>query len=150
MVFNTIEKYQNGLVHQNFSQLNIDADMTWDLYVGALSSEAGVWDEEHRYSDSGTTPDVSLLQLQVRNANSTSQVSGFFPIQDINNPVYIIGSSVLDASEPCGAIGSNSAGDYTTEPGCFQFNLDMLIKPGIGYRPGLYKLTVVYTLMENL
>jgi len=150
MVFNTIEKYQNGLIQHNFSQLNIDADVTWDLYVGAITSTVNEWDEEQRYSNSGETPDISILQLQFRNANNTSQVSGFFPIQDYNNPIYIIGSSALDPSTACGAVGSNSAGDYLTTPGCFQFNLDMLIKPGLTYRPGLYKVEIVFTIMENL
>ncbi len=150
MVFNTIEKYQNGLVQYNFSQLNIDADMTWDLYVGANTSTQDEWDEDMRYSNSGATPDVSILQLRFRNAGATSQENGFFPLQDINNPVYIIGSAALNPEIACGNVGANAAGDYITSPGCHQFNLDMLIKPGLTYRPGLYKLEIVFTLVENL
>lgn len=151
MVFNTIEKYQNGLVQYNFNQLNIDADtVTWDLYVGSNTSTQNEWDEELRYSNSGETPGVDILQLRFRNSNSTSQEADFFPLQDINNPVYIIGSDALDPETVCGGEGSNAAGDYLTSPGCFQFNLDMLIKPGFDYRPGLYKVEIVYTLMENL
>lgn len=150
MVFNTIQKYQSGLVQANFSQLNIEADVSWDLYVGARTSTQNKWDEEQRYSNSGETPDVSILQLRFRNSNSTSQENGFFPIQDINNPVYIIGSSAVDAVIPCGAVGSNAPGSYTTESSCFQFDLDLLIKPGLTYRPGLYKIEVVYTIMANL
>lgn len=150
MVFNTIEKYQTGLVQYNFSQLNIEADVTWDLYVGARTSVQDEWDEEERYSHSGETPEVSILQLRFRNSSSTSQENDFFPLQDINNPVYIIGSSAVDIAIPCGAVGSNAPGDYLTEPNCFQFNLDMLIKPGFTYRPGLYKIEVVYTIMANL
>lgn len=150
MVFNTIEKYQTGLVQYHFSELNIAADVSWDLYVGARTSTQNEWDEEQRYSNSGKTPDVSILQLRFRNSSSTSLESGFFPLQDINNPVYLIGSSALDAEIPCGDLGSNMAGSYLTAPDCFQFTLDMLIKPGLTYRPGLYKVEIVYTIMANL
>ncbi|MDA3854116.1 MAG: hypothetical protein PF444_07750 [Bacteroidales bacterium] len=150
MVFNTIQQYQTGLVQYNFSQLSIKSNTTWDLHVGARTATQNKWDEEQRYSNSGETPDVSILQLRFRNGNNTSQESGFFPLQDINNPVYIIGSSAVDGEIPCGASGSNAAGDYLTEPNCFQFTLDMLIKPGLTYRPGLYKIEVVYTIMANL
>lgn len=150
MVFNTIDKYQSGLVQYNFSQLNVEADVSWDLYVGARTSTQNKWDEEQRYSNSGETPDVSILQLRVRNSSSTSQENGFFSLQDINNPIYIIGSSAVDVVTPCGVVGSNASGSYTTEPNCFQFNLDLLIKPGLTYRPGLYKIEVVYTIIANL
>lgn len=150
MAFNTIEKYQTGLVQYNFSQLNIEADVNWDLYVGARTSVQDEWDEEERYSNSGETPEVSILQLRFRNSSNTSQEGDFFPLQDINNPVYIIGSSAVDAAIPCGAVGSNAPGSYLTEPNCYQFNVDMLIKPGLTYRPGLYKIEVVYTIMADL
>lgn len=150
LVFNTIEKYQSGQVQYNFSQLNIEADVTWDLYVGARTSVQNEWDEEQRYSISGETPDVSILQLRLRNSSNTTQENGFFPLRDINDPVYIIGTSAIDAQIACGNVGSNAAGSYLTEPNCFQFNLDMLIKPGFTYRPGLYKIEVVYTIMANL
>ncbi len=150
MVFSTIEEYQRGLVQYNYTQLNIDADTRWDLYVGANTSVQNKWDEDQRYSESGETPDVSIVQLRFRNGNNTSQISNFFSLQDINNPVYIIGSSASDSEVSCGNEGANAAGDYKSEPDCYQFNIDMLIKPGLTYRSGLYRLEIVYTIISDL
>lgn len=150
LVFNTIEKYQDGLVQYNFLQLNIETDRTWDLYVGANTSVQGEWDEDLRYSSSGTTPLVDILELRFRNAQNTSQEDDFFPIRDVNDPVYIIGSDAADVEKACGLEGANAAGSYLTAPGCYQFNLDLKIKPGFTYRPGLYRMEIVFTLYENL
>lgn len=150
MVFNTIEKYQSGLVQYDYMQLRIVADSTFDLYVGAQTSVEGEWDEDLNYSNTGITPEVALLQLRMRNAQNTSQQHDFFVLRDINDPVYIIGSSASDALVACGSEGANTSGDYVTTPGCYLFNLDLMIKPGFIYRPGLYSIEIVFTLMENL
>ena len=150
LIFNTIEKYQHGLVQYNFLQLNIESDRTWDLYVGANTSVQGEWDEDLRYSNSGATPIIDILQLRFRNVQGTAQQDDFFPIRDVNDPVYIIGSDVLDAEKACGVEGANAAGSYLTDPGCYQFNLDLKVTPGFTYRPGLYRMEIVFTLFENL
>lgn len=149
-IFNTIDKYQNGLIQYNYLQLRIETDRTWDLHVGASTSVQGEWDEDLRYSNTGTTPPIGLLELRLRNAQNTSQQDDFFPIRDVNDPVYIIGSANLDAETGCGNEGANAAGSYLTNPGCYLFNLDLKIKPGITYRPGLYRMEIVFTLYENL
>ena len=150
MIFNTVAKYQSGLVQYNYMQLNVETDRTWDLYVGTNTSTENEWDEIQSYSTSGITPPSSLVQLRFRNGSSTPNESGFFPLQDNNNPTYLIGTSALDDEIPCANTGTNAAGSYTTSPGCYQFNLDLLIQPGFSYRPGLYRIEIVFTLMENL
>lgn len=150
MVFNTIEKYEQGLVQYNFNQLNIVSDVTWDLYVGANTSVPDLWDEEISYSNSGATPPLSILQLRVRNSNNTQQIQDFFSLTDIALPTYLIGSSLSDNEKSCDELNSNMAGTYKTSPGCMSFDVDIMIKPGLEYRAGQYKVEIIYTIIENL
>ena len=150
--FTKVQQYQTGIVIYNAFELLIDVSGTqWDLYVGATTTTAGNWDVTTTYSSAGTLPPVSMLQLQFRNANNTSQVSGFFSLTDIASPTYIIGTAAApDAAVSCPNVGTNQPGNYSASPGCYKFRVDMKIVPGFSYRPGLYTLRVDYVLVEDL
>jgi len=155
-IFNTFEKYENGIVIPHVLELNINASgAQWDLYMGATTTTAGSWNELSTYSNVGTSPiPVSILQARVYNQSST-QLSGggFFPLTDVASPVYIIGSTVNDPGVSCGdpsPAGTNEAGDYLTSPSCYKFNVDLKIDPGFNYRPGLYTLRVDFYIIEDL
>ncbi|MCT4586710.1 MAG: hypothetical protein N4A71_02725 [Carboxylicivirga sp.] len=150
--FNTVQKYVSGITVMNVCELNIDAVGTqWDLYVGATTTIPGQWDVNAVYSAVGSVPPINILQLQFRNASSTSIVPGFFPIQDILTPTYIIGTPAApDPAINCPAIGTNQAGDYVSNPSCYKFNVDMKVIPGFGLQPGSYSLRVDYILVQDL
>ena len=149
--FNTVQEYEAGIARFNACVLNIEAVGTeWDLYVGATTSVAGQWDVTTNYSTSGSLPTVDMVQVKLRNSNNTSLVAGFFPLQDILTPTYIIGSSANDATVACPAAGTNTAGSYLTSPGCYLFHVDLKITPGFIYRPGLYTLRIDYIIIEDL
>ena len=150
--FNTINKYKTGIIFYNAFELNIDVSGTqWDLYVGATTTVAGDFDVTSTYSSTGTTPPISILKMQFRNSNNTSLMSGFFPLTDISTPTYIIGTSAApDLSISCPNVGTNVAGSYTTNPGCYKFKVDMKITPGFAYKSGLYTLRIDYILVEDL
>jgi len=150
--FNTIQKYTTGITIMNACELNIDVTGTqWDLYVGSTTTAAGFWDVVSTYSLTGAPPPISILELQFRNGSNTSQISGFFSLQDILTPNYIIGSLVApDAAIACPNIGTNQAGDYLTTPNCYKFNVDLRITPGLSYQSGLYSLRIDYILVQDL
>jgi len=150
--FNTIQKYENGITIMNACTLNIEASGTqWDLYVGATTTNVGYWDVTNTYGSTGSLPTVGILKLQFRNAANTSQVSGFFPLQDISTPTYIIGTaSAPDAAVYCPNLGTNTPGSYTTNPNCYKFNIDLRIVPGFSLRPGLYTLRIDYIIIQDL
>lgn len=150
--FDNIKKFQSGIIIPNVCVLNVNAVGTqWDLYVGATTTTPGLWDQVSTYSSNGTDPDVSLVQLQFRNTNNTSQVSGFFPLTDISTPTYIVGS-VLNPDPPvtCPVQGTNQAGNYASNPQCYQFRVDLKVVPGFGYKPGLYTLRIDYVIVQDL
>ncbi len=150
--FNTVQKYVSGITVMNVCELNIEAVGTqWDLYVGATTTVPGQWDVNSVYSATGSVPPINILELQFRNASGTSQVPGFFPIQDILAPTYIIGSPVApDPTINCPAVGTNQAGNYLASPSCHKFNVDMRVVPGFGLQSGSYSLRIDYILVQDL
>lgn len=149
--FNTIQEYINGITYMNSVTLNINTTEQFDLYVGATTTAVGFWDVTSIYSNSGTPPPISILKLQFRNGSSTSLMSGFFPLQDISTPTYIVGTNAgSDASLVCPNNGTNVAGDYLTNPNCYKFNVDLRIVPGFTYQSGLYTLRIDYVIIQDL
>ena len=151
-VFNTVQKYQTGVVVPNAISLRIIADgVNWDLYVGAETDSPGYWNELTAYSDYGAEPTTDILELRFRNTANTSQQFGWFPVSDINTPVFIIGSeNPGDPSVNCPGQGTNTPGSYLTEPQCYLFNVDMRVVPGFDLKPGLYNLLIKYVIVEDL
>jgi hypothetical protein len=150
-VFNTVQKYQSGLLAMNAITLRITATGTnWDLYLGAETDVAGSWDVVTTYGLNGDVPDVEMLKVRFRNTANTSQEATFFDLTDIGTPVYIIGSAIADPSINCPDTGTNTPGSYLTDPQCYQFNVDLQITPGFTLRPGLYKLNIKYVIVEDL
>jgi len=154
--FNTINEYVNGITLSNVLALNVDAELTqWDLYVGATTSIAGEWDATTYYSNNGEAPDLNMIEIRFRNQSNTPLTSGFFPLTDIATPTDIIGDrlNAPDAAISCDdvtPVGTNMAGDYLSRPGCYKFNVDLRITPGLSYRAGLYTLRIDFILAPDL
>lgn len=151
--FNTIHKYETGITVLNAITLNLYVEAAaprFDLYVGAETAVAGEWDVNTTYSNNGLTPTVDMVKVRFRNANSTSQVAGYFDLQDIATPTYIIGTAASDVLVNCPAVGTNAPGKYDTSPGCYKFRVDLKIKPGFTFQSGSYILQIDYVIVEDL
>lgn len=148
-VFTSVNDYVSGVTRLNALKLNVSSDRRWDMWVMATSS---AWSVIETYGVNGDVPPLSVLQLRVRNASSTSLITGFFPITDTEQ--YLIGSAVGDIDVPCPGAGANVAGNYLVNPACYQFTVDFKIIPGLDpvnyLRPGLYQVEVLFTIVEDL
>lgn len=151
-IFNSVQDYETGIVKMNAVTLNVSVSGTnWDMYVGAETTNAGLWDVESTYSSNGSTPTVDIVELRFRNASNTSQQNGYFSLKDIASPTYIIGSpSAPDPSINCPDTGTNTPGDYLSEPSCYEFKVDMRINPDYSMQAGLYTLNIKYVIVEDL
>ncbi len=155
--FNTFQKLTNGIYIPNAITLNVEAIGTqWDLYMGASTTTAGIWDNVQYYGTSGNgTPAVNMVSLRVHNLRNTSQVSNFTPLQDIaTSTLDIIGhQGAPDPTVNCSdanPTGTNTPGSYATDPSCYQFRVDLRITPGLNYRPGLYSLQILFIIAQDL
>lgn len=156
--FDNIFKLNYGIVLPNAITLNVEAVGTqWDLYVGTVTTIAGMWDNASYYTSTGNgSIPVGILQMRVHNLSNTPQISGFVPLQDIAvSTLDIIGDHLVapDPAVNCSDLintGTNTAGSYTVDPQCYQFKVDLKLTPGISYRPGLYTLQIEFIIAEDL
>ena len=148
--FNSIRHYTNGIIMPNATEFRIDSSAEWDLYVGTQTNVAGQWDLVTAYSSAGTsTVPVSILEIRAISPGGTSQQNSFFALQDISTPVFLIGSGADDPSTASG-VGTNAPGDSGNDPFTHRFRIDYRLTPGVNYQPGIYALTVVFTLADDL
>lgn len=147
--FVSVNDYVAGKTRMGALKLRVNSDRRWDMWVKATTSN---WIVVDTYSSGGAIPDVDILQLSVRNSSGTSNISGFFPISDLEQ--YLIGSAGSDIEIACPGAGANAAGDYISNRACYEFNVDFKIIPGIDpvsyLRPGYYRLDVLFTIVEDL
>ena len=156
--FDNIFKLNYGIVLPNAITLNVEAVGTqWDLYVGTVTTIAGMWDNASYYTSTGNgSVPVGILQMRVHNLSNTPQISGYVPLQDIAvSTLDIIGDHLVapDPAVNCSDLintGTNTAGSYTVDPQCYQFKVDLKLTPGITYRPGLYTLQIEFIIAEDL
>lgn len=152
--FNSVNDYISGVTFYGAMELNITAASNWELKVGAVTNVIDEWNNVVNYSSGGVEPSVSILELRFRNSNNTSLLSGFVPLSDISAPLIVIGDGSGGAGDiPCPGLGTNMPGSYTTSPGCYSFDVDLRIVPGMpatGIKGGVYQLTIEFLLMEVL
>jgi hypothetical protein len=70
-------------------------------------------------------------------------------MQDNASPIFIIGTAADDPLTNSG-IGTNQPGDPVNDAFTHRFRIDYRLTPTIAYTPGVYSLTVVFTLAEDL
>jgi len=157
-IFNTIEKYQNGIIISNAVTLNVVATGTqWDLYVGSITATAGTWDNTQYYCSTGDGfPPVDILKVAFRNSGSTPLLTSYQPMQDIATTTLDMIGDHNQAPDPpinCSDVnhkGTNTEGSYLTDPQCYRFNVDFRIVPGLTYRAGVYTLSVEIVIAPDL
>jgi len=148
--FNTIRQYNNGVILASASEFLIDSTREWDLYVGTETTTPGEWDILSNYSSAGSSNvPVSILEIRAISPGGTSQQSAFFQLQDNSSPVYLIGSGADDLLSNSG-VGTNAPGDGLNDPFTHKFRIDFKLTPTIAYTPGVYSLTVVFTIAEDI
>ncbi len=72
-IFNTIQKYQSGIIKYNATKLNVTATVPWDLYVQPSSE---YWNQQSLYSASGNATSIlpsEVLEIQSAVSNPTPE-----------------------------------------------------------------------------
>jgi len=98
----------------------------------------------------GTIPKLDLLSVRVYNycgtAYHNSVLQNFHNFND--DFIDIIDDVALHFPGTCNGTETNTAGSYLTNYGEYSFNVDYIIKPGVGYIPGYYDISVKFCLTE--
>lgn len=63
--------------------------------------------------------------------------------------MFLIGSQADDVLVNSG-VGTNQPGDPSNNAFTHRFRIDYKLTPGVDYQPGVYGLTIVFTVAEDL
>ena len=164
MTFDDFSRYTGGYVINGVARIKvrvedkavIDPLCSWSLIMTidnnpAAGTPVDEWEELNQYgSGLGINPSIDALEVRVRNSCSTSPVDGMFISFNNNMDVIDIIAPLLPVT-PAGtcALNTNGPGNYMSNYDEFNFTIDMRVKPGFDFNPGIFQLNVKFRLEEN-
>ncbi|MCU4177359.1 hypothetical protein [Carboxylicivirga sp. N1Y90] len=170
--FKNITDYQQGITRFNATQLEVDATLSWDLFVYANSD---TWTQVEAYSTNGNAAlpaEILEIRSSVANPMTTENFDNFISLKGLGNSGVVAGAPAAATQFLAGAIGTTAPGTDSQFPGTaagnpttHRFRLDMRMVPAIPAtfpnstvamvgpdyaQAGYYYLEVVYSLVEDL
>lgn len=165
VVFDDFTKYNAGITINSVARLRIKVEnktipdplCSWNLkmYI-ENNSGAGTpinqWEEVTNYGNgNGRNPKIRFLEIRVRNICSTSPADNTFRRFQNTNDILDIISDMLPII-PAGICSQNvnGAGSYLTNYDEFNFDIDIRLRPGVRFNPGIFNLNIRFRLEENI
>jgi hypothetical protein len=165
VVFDDFTKYNAGITINSVARLRIKVEnktipdplCSWNLkmYI-ENNSGAGTpinqWEEVTNYGNgNGRNPKIRFLEIRVRNICSTSPADNTFRRFQNTNDILDIISDMLPII-PAGSCSQNvnGAGSYLTNYDEFNFDIDIRLRPGVRFNPGIFNLNIRFRLEENI
>ncbi len=168
MSFTDFTKYQAGITLMSVARLRVkvedkttaDLDCSWKLRMfiennSGAGTAVDKWEEITLYGNGNAeTPSIQDLEVRVNNNCGTPLDTGFRSFTDVNDILNIIEElmpQVIVPAGECTANGTknvNGPGSYLTNYDEYSFDVDLRLKPGYRYNPGIYKLNIRFRLEE--
>lgn len=165
VVFDDFTKYNAGITINSVARLRIKVEnktipdplCSWNLkmYI-ENNSGAGTpinqWEEVTNYGNgNGRNPKIKFLEIRVRNICSTSPADNTFRRFQNTNDILDIISDMLPII-PAGSCSQNvnGTGSYLTNYDEFNFDIDIRLRPGVRFNPGIFNLNIRFRLEENI
>lgn len=168
MTFTDFSRYNSGITLMSVARLRvkvenkdpIDLDCSWKLRMfiennSGAGTAADEWEEITLYGNGNAdVPLISDLEVRVTNNCGTPIETGFRSFTDVNDILNIIEELVPQVIVPAGACTAggtknvNGPGSYLTNYDEYSFDVDLRLKPGFTYNPGVYKLNIRFRLEE--
>jgi hypothetical protein len=165
MTFDSFTKYQGGYIINGVARIKvrvedkavIDPLCSWSLIM-TIDNNPGAgtpvseWESLNQYgSGLGQNPTIDALEIRVRNSCGTSPMDGLFTTFNNNMDVIDIIAPMLPVT-PAGtcALNTNGPGSYLNHYDEFNFTIDIRVKPGFDFNPGIFQLNIKFRLEENI
>lgn len=165
MIFDSFGQYEGGITINNVATLRVrvedqvipDPDCRWflhmEVYNNAMAGTAPAeWETLTSYGN-GTAPlpTLDILDIRVRNACQTSPIDGVFQSFNQDGDIIDIIADLLPLT-PAGSCASNvnGPGGFQSDFGEYTFTIDIRVRPGYDFSPGIYELAVRFHLEEQL
>ena len=165
VVFDDTTKYIGGITINSVTKLRVKVEdktivdplCSWNLKMFIENnSGAGTpideWEEITNYGNgAGKNPTIDLLQVRVRNSCSTSPADNTFRnFNDANDILDIITDMLPITNAGSCTLNVNGPGSYLTNYDEFNFDIDIRLRPGARFNPGIYNLNIRFRLEENI
>lgn len=165
MSFDNFTKYNGGYVLNNIAKIKvtvedkavIDPLCSWHLSM-TIDNNAGAgtpnneWEQLGLYgAGAGQNPTIDALEIRVRNNCATSPINGTFTTFTNHMDLIEIIAPMLPVTPAGGCnLNTNGAGSYLTNYDEFTFTIDVRVRPGYDFNPGIFMLNIKFRLEENL
>lgn len=162
--FDEFRDYQAGIVLSNVATLQVNVEdlvipdpaCSWFLTVEvdnnpAAGTAATDWEQLAPYGlGMASQPTIDALEIRVRNTCNTSPSSGTFRSFANHGDLLDVIAPLLPVT-PAGSCTANvnGPGSHLTHPGEYRFAIDLRVRPGFAFDPGVYMLTLRFHLEEN-
>ena len=165
VVFDDTTKYIGGITINSVTKIRVKVEdktivdplCSWNLKMFIENnSGAGTpideWEEITNYGNgAGRNPTIDLLQVRVRNSCSTSPSDNTFRnFNDANDILDIISDMLPITNAGSCTLNVNGPGSYLTNYDEFNFDIDIRLRPGARFNPGIYNLNIRFRLEENI
>ena len=165
VVFDDTTKYIGGITINSVTKIRVKVEdktivdplCSWNLKMFIENnSGAGTpideWEEITNYGNgAGTNPTIDLLQVRIRNSCSTSPSDNTFRnFNDANDILDIISDMLPITNAGSCTLNVNGPGSYLTNYDEFNFDIDIRLRPGARFNPGIYNLNIRFRLEENI
>jgi hypothetical protein len=116
-----------------------------------MGTPVSEWETVTPYGTAGAKPTLDMLDIKVYNGCNTPMFSGIYRSFGASNGSYIdiINNIGIISAGSC-ATNVNGAGSYLTNYNEYSFTVDYRIVPGLNYRPGLYRMSIHFCLVEDI
>ncbi len=168
VTFTDFSKYLSGVTLHSVARLRVrvedkvtvDPDCSWKLRMfiennSGAGTDIDKWEEITLYGNGNSNqPLISDLEIRVNNNCGTPIETGFRSFTDVNEVLDIIEEMMPQIIVPAGSCtfsgtkNVNGPGSYLTNYDEYSFDVDLRIKPGFQFNPGVYKLNIRFRLEE--
>jgi hypothetical protein len=165
MIFDSFSQYDGGITINNVATLRLriedqaipDPDCRWFLHMEVYNNPSAgtaptAWETLGSYgSGASPVPTIDIMEIRVRNACQTSPVDGIFQAFNQDGDIIDIIADLLPLT-PAGSCATNvnGPGDFQSDFGEYTFTIDIRVKPGYDFSPGIYELAVRFHLEEQM
>ncbi len=164
VIFDDFTSYNSGITINSVARIRITVEggqvspniCTWSLQMfiennSGAGTPVDEWEELTSYGNgSASNPEISALEIRVRNACATSPSDNIFQSFDTTTEIL----DIIEPMLPLTTAGSctqhvNGPGSYLTNYDEFTFDIDIRLNPSYQYNPGIYNLNIRFRLEEN-
>jgi opacity protein-like surface antigen len=159
--FDNMQAYVRGITYTGQSTLKLTVkeqvagNCKWKLAMivdNHNTAPNNEWEPLINYGTAGINPQLNLIEVSVYNGCGTPLNNGVFQTfvgnTDCDQIDIIPALGIQNIAGSCAGTQVNGPGSYINDYNEYTFHISYRIKPGFGYKPGSYQISIMFCLVE--